>query len=100
LSKGKEHIYAYDDKEMEKIINERQWSKNDYTIQRYKGLGEMSAEQLWDTTMNPETRSILKVEIDDAVSADEIFTDLMGEKVEPRKIYIQKHARDVQNLDI
>lgn len=85
---------------MEKIINEKGWNKKDCTIQRYKGLGEMSAEQLWDTTMNPETRSILKVEIDDAVVADEIFTDLMGEKVEPRKIYIHKHARDVKNLDI
>lgn len=100
ISKGKEQVYAYDDKEMEKIINEKGWNKKDCTIQRYKGLGEMSAEQLWDTTMNPETRSILKVEIDDAVVADEIFTDLMGEKVEPRKIYIHKHARDVKNLDI
>jgi len=100
ISKGKEKVYAYDEKEMEKIINERGWNKKDCTMQRYKGLGEMSAEQLWETTMNPETRSILKVEIEDAVSADEIFTDLMGEKVEPRKIYIHKHARDVQNLDI
>jgi DNA gyrase subunit B len=100
LSKGKEHYYAYNDIEIEQIINERQWSKSEYSLQRYKGLGEMSAEQLWDTTMNPETRSILKVEVGDAVTADEIFTDLMGEKVEQRKIYIQKHAGDVRNLDI
>ncbi|NSW92026.1 MAG: DNA topoisomerase (ATP-hydrolyzing) subunit B [Firmicutes bacterium] len=100
ISKGKEQVYAYDDKELEKIVLEKGWNKKDITIQRYKGLGEMSAEQLWETTMNPETRSILKVEIEDAVSADEIFTDLMGENVEPRKIYIHKHARDVKNLDI
>ncbi|NLC68624.1 MAG: DNA gyrase subunit B, partial [Clostridiaceae bacterium] len=100
ITNGKEYVYAYDEKEMEREIQERKWNKKDVTIQRFKGLGEMSAEQLWETTMNPETRSILKVEIEDAVSADEIFTDLMGENVEPRKEYIHKHARDVVNLDI
>ncbi|HOJ11837.1 MAG TPA: DNA topoisomerase (ATP-hydrolyzing) subunit B [Clostridiales bacterium] len=100
ITKGKEHMYAYDDLDLEKIVREKEWDKKECTIQRYKGLGEMSAEQLWDTTMNPETRSIIKVEVEDAVAADEIFSDLMGEKVEPRKQYIHQHAKEVVNLDI
>ncbi len=98
--KGKEQYYVYNERELEKIIVEKEWNRKDISMQRFKGLGEMSAEQLWETTMNPETRSILKVEIDDALAADEIFTDLMGEYVEPRKIFIYKHAREVTNLDI
>ena len=70
------------------------------TMQRFKGLGEMNAEQLWETTMNPETRQILKVDVENPVLTDEIFTILMGEKVEPRKEFIQKHAKSVHNLDI
>ncbi len=100
VSKGKQEFYAYSEKEIEKVTNEKGWDKKNCGIQRYKGLGEMSAEQLWDTTMNPESRTVLKVELEDAFSADEIFTTLMGEKVEPRKEFIQTHAKNVTNLDI
>ena len=70
------------------------------SVQRFKGLGEMNADQLWDTTMNPETRTLLKVEVEDASLADSIFTMLMGERVEPRKDFIKNEARTVRNLDI
>ena len=69
-------------------------------IQRYKGLGEMSAEQLWETTMNPATRTLLKVDIEDMAKADQIFHTLMGAEVPPRKAFIQAHAKSVRNLDI
>lgn len=98
VKKGKEEIYLYDDKALEKVTQE--WGKGNYSIQRYKGLGEMNPEQLWDTTMNPEKRTILQVTLEDAMKEDEIFTILMGDKVEPRREFIQAHAKEVRNLDI
>lgn len=90
VSKGKRHVYAYDDAERDRIMKE---FGTGYEIQRYKGLGEMDAEQLWETTMNPETRLMKQVEIEDAVAADETFSILMGDKVEPRREFIEKNAK-------
>lgn len=95
--KGK-HQYIYSDKELEETI--KILSGNNLNIQRYKGLGEMNPEQLWDTTMDPDNRTLLKVNMDDAVAADDIFTTLMGDKVEPRREFILKHAKDVRFLDV
>ncbi len=98
VNKGKQEYYVYSDEQLEKLLKEI--GRSNINIQRYKGLGEMNPEQLWDTTMNPESRTLIKVNLDDAIAADEIFTILMGEKVEPRREFIEENAKLVKNLDI
>jgi DNA gyrase subunit B len=98
IQAGKELTWIYSDKERDAKLKELKGKKVE--IQRYKGLGEMSAQQLWDTTMNPESRTLLKVEIEDAMAADRVFHMLMGSEVPPRKSFIQAHAKSVRNLDI
>ncbi len=97
LSKGKRHEYAFSDEQRDQLIEEMGGSCD---IQRYKGLGEMDPEQLWETTMDPATRTMLRVTLEDAMEADETFSILMGDKVEPRRDFIEKNAKYVQNLDI
>jgi DNA gyrase subunit B len=98
ISTGKVTRYAQTEKERDRIIKE--FNVKNLSVQRFKGLGEMNADQLWETTMNPETRTLLQVDSDNAAAADEIFTMLMGEKVGPRKDFIKAEARKVQNLDV
>jgi DNA gyrase subunit B len=98
VSTGKVTRYAHTDREKDRIVKEL--NVKNISVQRFKGLGEMNADQLWETTMNPETRVLLRAAIDDAGEADQVFTMLMGEKVEPRKDFIKAEARKVRNLDI
>ena len=98
IRKGKKSWYTYSDEELTAKLEEV--GRDNSVIQRYKGLGEMNPEQLWDTTMNPEGRTMLQVSMEDAEAADELFTILMGDKVEPRRQFIEEHAKLVRNLDI
>jgi len=98
VKKGRESWYLYSDDEMAKLL--ARIGKDNINVQRYKGLGEMNPDQLWETTMNPEGRTILQVELGDALAADEMFSILMGDKVEPRRKFIEDNAHDVKNLDI
>ena len=98
VKKGKKEIYLYSDEELEETLKEI--GTDGVTIQRYKGLGEMNAEQLWETTMNPETRTLKKVTMEDAAEADRLFSILMGDKVEPRRKFIQENAKKAVNIDV
>jgi DNA gyrase subunit B len=99
VQKGSRMSYAYSDEERDRVLAEYGGMKG-VTIQRYKGLGEMNAEQLAETTMRPGARTLLRVTVDDAGRANALFQILMGEEVEPRRAYIQEHAVEVTNLDI
>ncbi len=98
ITKGKKNYYLFKEEEVEPLMSEI--GRQGTSVQRYKGLGEMNPEQLWETTLNPQSRALLQVDLQDTLLANEIFTILMGEKVEPRRDFIETHAREVRNLDI
>jgi DNA gyrase subunit B len=98
VTKGKKEYYVYNDQELEALL--ARLGRKGVELQRYKGLGEMNPEQLWETTMNPEQRTMLRISEGEAAEADRIFSILMGDRVEPRRRFIEAHAREVRNLDI
>lgn len=98
VRQGRKEWYAFSDNELSELLEKS--GRQNINVQRYKGLGEMNADQLWETTMNPESRTILQVSLEDAMAADDIFTTLMGDKVEPRREFIQAHAKEITELDI
>ena len=100
IKAGSLQHWVYSDQERDDVLKRVKETNRKIELQRYKGLGEMSAEQLWETTMNPQSRTLLQVTVPDAVKADESFRTLMGEEVPPRKAFIQAHAKSVKNLDV
>lgn len=100
VEKGKKEVYAFDDAQLEEVFINNNWKREECTLQRYKGLGEMNPEQLWETTMNPETRTIVKITLADVETANEVFSTLMGDRVDVRREFIQQHAKNATNLDV